>query len=215
MITTSYEEVQNYASQFTTAPTLLLSKIYEETWGNCPMPQMISGHLQGRVLAMFSHMIQPMYILEIGTYTGYSALSLAAGLQAGGVLHTIDNNPTHAAKVKGYLQTANKAAQLRFHLGDALAIIFTLDYQFDLVFIDADKKNYGNYYDLVLPKVREGGFILIDNVLWGGKVFDTTQQKVDKRTKAIINLNNKVHSDTGVENVLFPIRDGLMVLRKK
>ena len=207
--------VQAYSENHTEAASPLLTKIHQDTYAQVPMPQMLAGHLQGRVLATFSHMLRPTRILEIGTYTGYSALCLAEGLQPGGILHTIDRNKTLEATVKGYFEQAGLTHKIKYHLGQAVDIIPHLDEVFDLVFIDADKKNYQHYYDLVLDRIRPGGFLIADNVLWGGKVLTAANQSVDKRTQAIINFNAQVHRDSRVANVLLPIRDGLMILRKK
>ena len=208
-------KIQAYAEQHTEAACPLLAQIDEETHAHVPMPQMLAGHLQGRVLAALSHMLQPARILEIGTYTGYSALCLAEGLQPGGILHTIDNNAVLAATAKRYFEQAGRAHQIQYHLGQAAAIIPQLDEIFDLVYIDADKKNYTRYYALVLDRVRPGGFIIADNVLWGGKVLPENAPSADKRTQAMITFNAQVHRDPRVANVLLPIRDGLMILRKK
>ena len=208
--------VQTYAEQHTEAVSPLLATIQQDTYANIPMPKMISGHLQGRLLAAFSHMLQPNSILEIGTYTGYSALCLAEGLQKEGILYTIDKNKSLEATVWNYFRQSGMAHQIRYHIGQAMNIIPKLGATFDLVFIDADKKNYKNYYELVFSYVKPGGFIIVDNVLWGGKVITKTSQLTsDKRTQAIINFNTLVHNDPRVANVLLPVRDGLMILRKK
>jgi caffeoyl-CoA O-methyltransferase len=207
--------IQAYAENYTESVPPLLAQIHQETYAQVPLPQMLSGHLQGRVLAAFSHMIRPTRILEIGTYTGYSALCLVEGLQPGGVLHTIDKNATLEATVTSYFEQAGVTHKIKYHIGKAVDIIPQLDDVFDLVFIDADKKNYKRYYDLVLDRIRPGGFLIADNVLWGGKVLTAGDQPVDKRTKAIMNFNAHVHLDPRVANVLLPIRDGLMILRKK
>jgi caffeoyl-CoA O-methyltransferase len=177
------------------------------------MPRMLSGHLQGQVLKMISHMVRPARILEVGTYTGYSALCLAEGLQEGGKLHTIDINEELEIMVRKFISEAGMEEKIEYHIGNALDIIPTFNETFDLVFIDADKENYSNYYDLVIDKVRKGGFIIADNVLWSGKVL-MDRAKMDPDTKAIFDYNDKVMNDDRVENVLFPIRDGLMVARK-
>lgn len=206
---------QDYIENHTEAVSPLLETIYQDTYAQVPMPQMLAGHLQGRVLAAFSHMMRPYRILEIGTYTGYSALCLAEGLQPGGILYTIDQNKSLEATVRGYFEQAGMTQTIKYHIGKAADIIPQLDEVFDLIFIDADKKNYGRYYDLVLNRLRPGGFIIADNVLWGNKVLTTTDQPVDKRTQTIIDFNAQVHRDPRVANVLLPIRDGLMILRKK
>lgn len=178
------------------------------------MPRMLSGHLQGRVLSMLSHMISPQRILEIGTFTGYSALCLAEGMPVNGILYTIDVNEELETMVREYLGRSEMKERIKYHVGDAVDIIPSLHETWDLVFIDADKGNYSKYYDLVFDKVRKGGFIIADNVLWSGKVIQKNLDG-DEDTKAIVDFNSKVMSDSRVENVLFPIRDGLMVVRKK
>ncbi|MEM7382812.1 MAG: O-methyltransferase [Bacteroidota bacterium] len=214
MIDLPYATLQAHAEQYTTAGPPLLATIYQETHANVPMPRMLSGHLQGRVLAMLSRMLQPRNILELGTYTGYSALCLAEGLQQDGILHTIDNNAALERRVKGYFSQAGIQHQVKYHIGEALDIIPQLSETFDLVFIDADKKNYLRYYRLVLDRVRPGGFILVDNVLLRGSVLSQADQPPGRQTQAMIDFNTQVHQDPRVENLLLPIRDGLMVLRK-
>lgn len=208
------KDLKEYIEQHTSAENPLLKKINRDTNAHVPMPRMLSGHLQGRTLSMFSHMIRPQRILEIGTYTGYSALCLAEGMQAEGVLHTIDKNEELEEKVTGFFRESGYHNQIKYHIGNALDIIPTLEEQWDLVFIDADKKNYSIYYDLVLDQLRPGGFIIADNVLWSGKVVQEDEKKPDKDTEAILSFNKKVQEDSRVENVLLPIRDGLMVVRK-
>ena len=203
-----------YAENHTDSEGFLLAQIREHTYTQVPMPQMLSSHLQGRILAAFSHMLRPTRILEIGTYTGYSALCLVEGLQPGGLLHTIDKNEALETTVRGYFEQAGVAHKIKYHLGKALDIIPTLNEVFDLAFIDADKKNHSHYYHLILDRIRPGGFIIVDNVLWGGKVFTRSSQGMDKKTQAIVNFNAHVHHDKHVANVLLPIRDGLMILRK-
>ena len=203
------ERLQRYAEQHTTPESDLLKKINRDTHANVLMPRMLAGHLQGRVLSMISHMLRPNAILEIGTYTGYSALCLAEGLAQGGKLITIDINEELEEKVKGYFESFRD--QIEYRIGRALDILPSLTELFDLVFIDADKSNYAKYFDLVIEKVRPGGFILADNVLWSGKVLD---KRPDADTKAIISFNEKIHNDKRVENVLLPIRDGIMMIRK-
>lgn len=202
-------ELQQYAERYTTAENELLKKINRDTHVNVLMPRMLSGHLQGRVLAMISQMIRPKTALEIGTYTGYSALCLAEGLAEGGKLISIDINEELEHKVKQYFESFQD--KIDYRIGNALDLIPTLDEEFDLVFIDADKRNYANYFDMIIDKLRPGGFILADNVLWSGKVLD---EKPDDDTKAIISFNQKIHDDRRVENVLLPVRDGIMMIRK-
>jgi caffeoyl-CoA O-methyltransferase len=179
------------------------------------IPRMLSGHLQGRILSMFSHMIQPKRILEIGTYTGYSALCLAEGLTPDGKLITMDINEELEDRVRRYINDSDYSSQIDFRVGNALEIIPTLEDELDLVFIDADKPNYSNYFDLVIDKLRTGGIIIADNVLWSAKVLDPEQLANDEDTKALHEFNEKMQQDSRVENVLMPVRDGLMVVRKK
>jgi caffeoyl-CoA O-methyltransferase len=203
------EELQRYAEQHTSGESDVLRKINRDTHANVLMPRMLSGHLQGRVLSMISHMIQPQCILEIGTYTGYSALCLVEGLKPGGKLITIDINEELEEKVRGCF--ASWKDTIEYTIGNALEIIPTIQETIDLVFIDADKSNYSNYFDLVVDKVRPGGFILADNVLWSGKVLN---KNPDSDTRSIIAFNKKIQDDSRVENVLLPIRDGIMMIRK-
>jgi len=200
-----------YSEQHTTEETKLLSSINRETHAKVIMSRMLSGHLQGRVLSMLSHMIKPKVILEIGTYTGYSALCLAEGLAKNGKLITIDINEELETMVRKSFEQAGLDGVIDYRIGNALNIIPQLDEKFDLVFIDADKENYHKYYDLMIDKVNLNGFILADNVLWSGKVLD---EKPDKDTRAIKTFNSKINEDPRVENVLLPIRDGIMLMRK-
>ncbi len=210
------EKIDTYVNDHTKAESDLLQELNRETHSKILMPRMLSGHLQGRVLSMISHMIKPKRILEIGTYTGYSAICLAEGLAEGGILHTIDINEELETMVRRYLRLAGMENKIQYHIGDAMNIIPYLHEKFDLVFIDADKENYSNYYDLVFEKINPGGFIIADNVLWSGKVLlDEPGVTDDKDTLALVAFNDKVVTDERVENVLFPIRDGLMVIRKK
>jgi caffeoyl-CoA O-methyltransferase len=204
-------EIEAYCEAHTSPESALLKKINRDTHANVLMPRMLSGHWQGRMLAMLSQMIKPKAILEIGTYTGYSALCLAEGLQPAGKLITIDINEELAERVTGYFQTSRFASQIQYCIGNALEIIPTLKDSFDLVFIDADKANYGAYYDLIFDKVPVGGYIMADNVLWSGKVLAPNP---DKDTRAILTFNRKIAEDQRVENVLLPARDGLFILRK-
>jgi caffeoyl-CoA O-methyltransferase len=205
------KEILDYADQHTSPESELLKSINRETHAHVLMPRMLSGHMQGRILAFISRMIQPHRILEIGTYTGYSALCLAEGLKPEGKLITIDVNEELEERVRGYFEKAKMTSRIDYRIGNALQIIPTLTGTFDLVFIDADKENYSRYFDLVINSVPLNGIILADNVLWSGKVLDG---KPDKDTKAIIAFNEKVHRDPRVENVLLPVRDGIMMLRK-
>lgn len=205
------KEIEDYVASHTAAESDLLKKLNRDTHAHVLMPRMLSGHVQGRVLSAITHMMRPKNILEIGTYTGYSALCMAEGLAEGGTLYTLDINEELEDMVRSYIEEAGMTQKINYHIGNALDIIPKLDINFDLVFIDADKINYSTYFDLVFDKVNTGGFIIADNVLWSGKVVG---DKIDKDTQAILDFNDKVHNDSRVENVLFPVRDGLMVLRK-
>ena len=206
-------ELSAYAESHTSEETEVLKQLNRETNASVLMPQMLSGPLQGQLLSMISQMIRPKHILEIGTYTGYSAICLAAGLQEQGMLHTIDINDELGPMVNNYIQKANLTDRIKPYIGNALKIIPGLDESFDLVFIDADKINYSTYYDLVFDKIRSGGFILADNVLWSGKVLEP-EKSMDADTRAIVAFNKKVHEDKRVQHVLLPVRDGLMLIRK-
>lgn len=206
-----HEDIQHYVEQHTSAESELLRQINRDTHASVLRPRMLSGHLQGRILAMISCMLRPAAILEIGTYTGYSALCLAEGLAEGGKLVTIDVNEELEDRVRATFAASAFANQIDFRIGNALKVVADLPGMFDLVFIDADKENYFAYYELVFPKVRPGGIILADNVLWSGKVL---REKSDKDTKAIVEFNRKIQEDQRVENVLLPVRDGIMMIRK-
>jgi predicted O-methyltransferase YrrM len=208
------EELLHYAEEYTSPESELLHKVNRQTHLSVMRPRMLSGHQQGRLLSMFSKMLQPAHILEIGTYTGYSALCMAEGLRAGGTLHTIDINEELEERVRGYIAEAGLTESIKLYIGNALDIIPTIEAELDLVFIDADKINYTAYYDLVIDKVRPGGCIIADNVLWSGKVLEKYRKKLDEDTKAVMDFNKKVQDDARVENILLPIRDGLMVTRK-
>jgi caffeoyl-CoA O-methyltransferase len=205
-------ELQRYIELHTGDEDALLKKINRDTNSQVMRARMLSGHVQGRFLSMMSKLVQPKTILEIGTYTGYSAICLAEGLKAGGKLITIDCNEELEGRVKKYFDESSFSSQIDFRIGNALKVIPELNGPFDLVFIDADKENYSNYFDLVIDKVPSGGLILADNVLWSGKV---VEPKPDKDTQAILNFNRKVHADPRVENLLMPLRDGVMMLRRK
>lgn len=207
------EEIEKYVATYTEKEPELLDQLNHETWEKVLIPRMLSGHIQGRVLSMLSHMINPKYVLEIGTYTGYSALCFAEGLQTNGKIHTIDINEELETMVNKYIEKSGLKNTIVNHIGNAVDIIPTFSETFDLVFIDADKTNYSTYYDLVFDKVASGGYIIADNVLWSGKVIET--ENVDTDTKALIDYCKKVNIDNRVQNVLFPVRDGLMVVRKK
>jgi caffeoyl-CoA O-methyltransferase len=205
------EELQLYAEQHTTPENDQLKTINRETHAQVLRARMLSGHLQGRVLSMISCMLKPQRILEIGTYTGYSALCMAEGLTEDGKIITVDVNEELEEMVRSNFAKSPWNSRIDFLLGDARVIIPGLQEKFDLVFIDADKENYSLYYDLVFDKVRQGGIILADNVLWSGKVIEL---KPDKDTLSIQEFNRKIQQDQRVENVLLPIRDGIMMIRK-
>ncbi len=207
------QKLDDYIVAHTQDENEILAELNRETYAKILTPRMLSGHLQGQALRMFSHMIQPKRILEIGTYTGYSALCLADGLTEDGKLHTIDINEELAEMINRYIDKSGLSNKIVTHIGNAVEIIPNLNETFDVVFIDADKENYPNYFDLTIDKVRKGGFIIADNVLWSGKVIEEVDPK-DEETQAILRYNDKVHNDPRVENVLLPIRDGLMVCRK-
>lgn len=204
-------ELEIYAEQHTDAESPLLRQINRDTHAQVLSPRMLSGHIQGRLLALLSRLVRPKFILEIGTYTGYSALCLSEGLQPDGQLITIEANEELEDRTKSYFEKSEKKDQIRMIIGNALDIIPTLEMNFDLVFIDADKANYSAYFDLIVEKVNQGGLIIADNVLWSGKV---TQDAQDKNTRAILSFNDKVQLDPRVSNLLLPVRDGLMVMQK-
>jgi predicted O-methyltransferase YrrM len=209
------EHIDRYTEAHTRKETPLLAEINRSTHAEVLKPRMLSGHLQGQVLRMLSMMQRPRYILEVGTYTGYAALCLADGLMENGELHTVDNNEELASRIRGFFDRSEHASKLHLHIGDAQTVIPRINRPWDLVFIDADKENYQAYYDLVLPVMPSGGLIIADNVLWSGKVTDEAERKKDVDTGALHAFNQYVHADERVDNVLFPIRDGLMVARKK
>lgn len=208
------ENLNNYVLAHSQLEPKLLQQLNHETWQKVNAPRMLSGHFQGRVLSMISKLIQPKYILEIGTYTGYSALCLAEGLQKKGKLHTIDCNEELLDFQKRYFDKSEYGSQIIQHLGNALDIIPTIDKTFDLVFIDADKHNYPNYLEAILPKLKKGSVLLSDNVLWGGKVLEPIS-KGDNDTKALVHYNKLLIEHPQLETVLLPIRDGLTISRVK
>ena len=207
------QELDKYVCDHTENEPTLLYELNRRTNLEVLRPRMLSGHFQGRVLSMLSNMISPLNVLEIGTYTGYSALCFAEGLQAGGKVTTIDINEELEDLVREYIAKSDFSNNVDFIVGDALEIIPTLTTEFDLVFIDADKQNYSGYYDLVFDKVKKGGYIIADNVLWSGKVVED-YETTDRDTQLLMDFNKKVQDDPRVQNVLFPLRDGLMIARK-
>ena len=206
------EEIVDYAESFTSAESDVLRELREHCYAHYEDKAMLSGFVQGRLLSMFSHMIKPKVVLEIGTYLGYSALCFAEGLAVGGKVITLDIQEDTNAVARSFVEKSDFRDSIEFHLGFATDIIPTLVETFDLIFIDADKPNYSNYYDLVIDKVRAGGFIIADNVLWSGQVLDDEK---DENTQALHEYNQKIIADERVENILLPIRDGLMVSRKR
>lgn len=207
------EKIEKYILDNTTEEDGFLAELNRETNLKVVNPRMLSGHLQGKFLEMVSTMIRPKAILEIGTYTGYSAICLAKGLSLDGVLHTIEINPELKEIAARYVEKSGMKYKIQQHIGNALEIIPSLDESFDLVFIDADKENYLNYYRLVFNKLKKGGFILADNALWDGKVTDARNNQ-DKETRGIVEFNGFIQQDKRVENMVLPLRDGIMIVRK-
>ncbi len=206
------EELENYVALHSEDEPPLLAELNRETHQKILKPRMLSGHFQGRVLSMISKLVHPKNILEIGTYTGYATLCLAEGLQERGTIDTIDNNEELYDFQRKYFDRSAYGNQIVQHLGNALDIISALDKKYDLVFIDADKENYINYFNVILPKMNKGGIILSDNVLWSGKVLEEVK-KNDKATQVLLEYNRLLKQNDKVETVLLPIRDGLTVSR--
>ena len=207
------EEITWYCEKNTSDESESLKELNRHTNTNVLRPRMLSGHLQGKLLEMLSCMIQPKSILEIGTYTGYSAICLAKGLKEDGALITIDKNEELLDSCNEFFEKAGFKDQIKMVFGNAMQLIPEMESTFDLVFIDADKENYLNYYNLVIDKIPSGGHVIADNVLWSGKVVQPLKA-VDKETKALLDFNHTITADVRVENVLLPFRDGLMILRK-
>lgn len=208
------EHIDKYAVEHSQPEPELLAELFKETWQKALVPRMISGHFQGRVLSMISKLVGPKTLLEIGTYTGYSALCLAEGLIEGGTLHTIDHNEELYDFQRKYFNRSAYGGQIFQHVGEALDILPEIQGPFDLVFIDADKANYSNYFNAIIDKMNPGGVILSDNVLWSGKVTEPPKLK-DQDTAALIEYNKLINQDERVETVLLPIRDGLTISRVK
>ncbi|OSY88715.1 methyltransferase [Tenacibaculum holothuriorum] len=208
------EKLDNYVVNHSQREPELLRELSRETWQKVLNPRMLSGAFQGRVLSMISKLVNPKNILEIGTYTGYSALCLAEGMQVDGKLHTIDKNEELEELQHKYFQKSSYKNQIIQHVGNAIEIIPNIDTQFDLVFIDADKSNYVNYFHLIIEKMNKGGIILSDNVLWSGKVVEELNPK-DIDTKVLLKYNHLLNTDSRLETVLLPIRDGLTISRVK
>ncbi|MDB0601015.1 class I SAM-dependent methyltransferase [Tenacibaculum maritimum] len=208
------EKIDDYVVKHSQREPEILRELTKETWQKVLNPRMLSGAFQGRILAMISKLIQPRTILEIGTYTGYSALCLCEGLLPEGILHTIDKNEELETLQQKYFQKSEYSHQIKQYVGDAMSIIPTIEGKFDLVFIDADKRNYVNYFHQIIERMNTGGIILSDNVLWSGKVVETLNPK-DIDTKVLLAYNELLNTDARVETVLLPIRDGLTVSRVK
>lgn len=206
--------IEQYALDHSEVESTLLNELNRQTHIKVIQPRMLSGHLQGRILSLLSQSIRPKTILEIGTYTGYSALCMAEGLQKNGQLYTIDNNKEIAPFANKYFNKSSYKNLIKMIVGNALDVIPDLNLKWDLVFIDADKENYSNYFDAIIENVNQGGMIIADNVLWSGKVTKPTS-KNDVETQALKSFNEKVHSDSRVSNVLMPVRDGMMIMIKK
>ncbi|MCD4794001.1 MAG: O-methyltransferase [Bacteroidales bacterium] len=206
--------IEKYINNHSDPEDEILIELTRETNLKVPGSRMLSGYMQGKVIEHISKMIKPEKILEIGTYTGYSAICWAKGLKENGIIHTIEINDERKSIINKYFKKANVKSKIKLHIGDALKIIPTLDDNFDIVFIDADKPSYLKYYKLVINKVKKGAYIIADNVLWGGKVIED-KEITDESTKGIIEFNKYVKQDTNVENIILPIRDGIMLIRKK
>lgn len=206
-------ELEAYIAEHSEKEPAILAELDRTTHLNVMRPRMLSGNLQGQFLKMLCGVIQARRVLEIGTYTGYAAISMAMGMPAGGLVHTIDINDELEDIVRDFVHRSGVEERIRFHVGDACEVIPRLDEVFDLVFIDADKRQYLDYYRLVFDRVRPGGMIVADDVLWDGKVVDARSR--DAQTRGILEFNDFVQSDSRVENILLPVRHGLMLIRKK
>jgi len=206
------EDLEDYVAFHSQNEPELLAQLNKETYQKILLPRMLSGHFQGRVLSMLSKLIRPISILEIGTYTGYATLCLCEGMQENGMVHTIDIKEELVDFQRKYFDKSPWGGQIIQHLGEAIDVIPTIETYFDLVFIDADKENYLNYYELIVPKMNKGGIILSDNVLWSGKVVEPLKEG-DLSTKILLEYNQRLKDDIRVETVLLPIRDGLTVSR--
>jgi len=208
------EEIERYSEKYTTEEPELLAELNRYTYTNVLIPRMLAGHLQGRVLSMLSKMINPKVIVEVGTYTGYSALCWAEGLAEGGVVHTIEVNDELEDKIRSFLGRSEFANQIELHIGNAMDILSGFTEPIDLLYLDADKSNYPAYLNMMIDRIAPGGYVIADNVLWSGKVVQPVKSD-DKDTQALIEYAEMVHSDDRLENVLLPIRDGLLIARKK
>lgn len=206
-------EIEAYCEAHTTEETDLLYRLNRQTHLQTINPRMASGQLQGQFLSLISNMIRPKRILEIGTFTGYSALCLSTGLTPDGILHTIEINEEYEDRIRTFFAKSPYNQQIILHIGDAKNIVPSLNEQWDLVFIDAEKTDYQEYYEMVFPHVRKNGFLLIDNTLWNSKVIHEIQHN-DKDTQAILAFNDRVQEDERVRNLLLPFRDGIMMIEK-
>lgn len=206
--------IEEYISEHSDSEPEYLAQINRLTHQTLINPRMMSGHLQGRVLSMFCKMIQPIRILELGTYVGYSALCMAESLPENGVLHTVECDDELEDIILENFAKSEYGSKIKLHIGDALQVINELDETFDLVFIDADKRDYTAYYEAVIPKLKQGGFIIADNTLWDGKVIRPVEHN-DKHTIEIMHFNDYITKDERVEEVMLPLRDGLTIIRKK
>jgi caffeoyl-CoA O-methyltransferase len=207
-------KIEAYIREHSEPESTILAELSRETQHKVLLSRMLSGHIQGKVLEMISKMIKPKNILEIGTYTGYSAICLAEGLAQNGKIHTIEINDELETFIRKYIKKAHLENKIELHIGNAVELIPTFDILFDLVFIDGDKRQYKDYYKLALEKTAKGGFILADNVLWSGKVIQPLNPN-DDYTAGILEFNRFVQNDPSVENVILPVRDGIMMMRKK
>lgn len=207
------DEIAKYLADHSSAESDVLAELRRETHLKTVYPQMLSGPLQGKLLELISRMVKPEKILEIGTFTGYSTLCLVIGLTQGGKLHTIEVNPEMAEFAARFFKKGGVEKKIVQHIGDAMNVIPTLDEEFDIVFIDADKENYPDYYELVFDKLKPGGYIIVDNVLWSGKVL-ADRSEMDNESAAIDQLNQRLVNDKRVEIVMLPLRDGLSIACK-
>ena len=205
--------IDRYSTVFTDKEHPVLYELYRETHLKQTMPQMVSGHMQGSILQLFVHMAQPKRILEVGTFTGYSAIAMALAMQEGGEIHTIEYDDKYKEIIEQYAQKAGVQDKINLHFGSGLKVIPHLEGAFDMVFIDADKINYSAYYDLIFDQVPVGGYLIADNVLWSGKVTEDEHQ-FDKDTRALHAYNEKIARDPRVKHILLPLRDGFMVAQK-
>lgn len=206
-------EIQEYADSMSSAPAGYLDELDRETNEKVLYPQMLSGRINGRIQSMISHLIRPKFVLEVGTYTGYSALCFAEGLAEGGKVVTLDVNPEIEEIATRYFKEAGMQDKIQLVIGDAMEYIDSIEEEIDLAFLDADKENYPNYFAKILPKLRKGGLILADNVLWSGKVLDPNEK--DKETSGLRKFNELVRDEPTVEQVMLPVRDGITLIRKK